>query len=102
MSARRYHRDSAGRFDTHAGPPSPARARAIRQAREWAQMSQQDLARTLGVARWVVRCWEAAVRDPGPDMAARIAVATRVPVSSLLMPSRELTAVAPVVPARAA
>ena len=66
MSARRYHRDSAGRFDTHAGPPSPARARAIRQAREWAQMSQQDLARTLGVARWVVRCWEAAVRDPGP------------------------------------
>ena len=68
--------------------PSQARARAIRQAREWAQMSEQDLARTLGVSRATVRCWETAVRDPGPDMTWRIAVAARVPVSSLLMPSR--------------
>ena len=66
--------------------PSQDRAAAIRQAREWAQMSEQDLARTMGVSRSTVRCWEAAVRDPGPDMAWRIAVATRVPVSSLLMP----------------
>ena len=67
--------------------PSPARARAIREAREWAQMSLQDLATALGVSRSTVRCWEGAVRDPGPGMAARIAVATRVPVSSLLVPS---------------
>ena len=67
--------------------PSPARARAIREAREWAQMSLQDLATALGVSRSTVRGWEGAVRDPGPGMAARIAVATRVPVSSLLVPS---------------
>ncbi len=68
--------------------PSRARARAIRQAREWAQMSLQDLASALGVSKTTVRAWEDAVRDPGPDMAWRIAVAARVPVSSLLMPSR--------------
>ena len=74
MTARRYE-------------PSRARAHAIRQAREWAQMSERDLARTLGVPRSAVRSWEASVRDPGPDMTARIAVAARVPVSSLLMPT---------------
>jgi DNA-binding transcriptional regulator YiaG len=68
--------------------PSQARARAIHQARDWAHMSQQDLATALGVPRSAVRRWEAAEQDPGPDMAARIAVATRVRVSSLLMPSR--------------
>ena len=68
--------------------PSQARARAIRQARDWAHMSEQDLAAALGVSRFTVRCWETAVRDPGPGMTARIAVATRVPVSSLLMPPR--------------
>ena len=68
--------------------PSPARAAAIRQAREQAHMSERDLARALGVSRATVQAWEAAVRDPGPDMAWRIAVAARVPVSSLLMPSR--------------
>ena len=67
--------------------PSPARARAIRQAREQAHMSERDLAAALGVSRATVQAWEAAVRDPGPDMAWRIAVAARVPVSSLLMPS---------------
>jgi transcriptional regulator with XRE-family HTH domain len=67
--------------------PSPARARAIRQAREWAQMSLQDLATALGVSKSTVRGWESAVRDPGPEMTARIAVATRSRVSSLLMPS---------------
>ena len=66
--------------------PSKARAAAIRQARERAQMSLQDLASALGVSKTTVRAWETAVRDPGPEMAARIAVATRVPVSSLLMP----------------
>ena len=66
--------------------PSQARAAAIRQAREWAQMSQRDLAAAVGVSRWTVECWEAAVRDPGPDMAWRIAAATRVRVSSLLVP----------------
>ena len=86
--ARRYFRDSAGWFVAYAGQPSQARARAIRQAREWAHMSLYDLAAALGVSRGTVRCWESAARDPGPDMAARIAVATRVPVSSLLMPSR--------------
>jgi DNA-binding transcriptional regulator YiaG len=68
--------------------PSPDRARAIRAARTWAWMSERDLAAALGVSQATVRCWEAAVRDPGPEMAARIAVATRVPVSSLLVPSR--------------
>ena len=72
--------------------PSPARARAIRQAREWAQMSLRDLARALGVGTMTVWSWEAAERDPGPDMAARIAVATRVPVSSLLAPIATRTA----------
>ena len=67
--------------------PSQARAAAIRRAREWAQMSPADLARALGVGESTVRRWEAAVADPGPERAARIAVATRVPVSSLLMPS---------------
>ena len=80
--------------------PSPARARAIRQARDWAHMSLQDLAAALGVSRSTVRCWEAAVRDPGPDMAARIAVAARVPVSLLLMPSSRAVSV-PVSPERA-
>ena len=75
MNARRYE-------------PSPDRARAIRQAREWAHMSERDLATALGYrTRTPVRAWEAAVRDPGPDMTARIAAATRVPVSSLLMPT---------------
>ena len=69
--------------------PSQARAAAIRKAREWAQMSERDLAAALGVPRATVRRWEAAAQDPGPDMAARIAVATRVPVSSLLVPSRD-------------
>ena len=78
---------AARRYD-----PSPARARAIREAREWAHMSLQDLATALGVSGSTVRCWEGAVRDPGPGMAARIAVATRVPVSSLLMPAPERTA----------
>jgi DNA-binding transcriptional regulator YiaG len=68
--------------------PSPARARAIREARDWAHLSQYDLARILGVSQRTVCAWEQAVRDPGPDMAARIAVAARVPVSSLLVPSR--------------
>lgn len=68
--------------------PSPARAAAIRQARDWAHMSQYDLARALGVSQRTVCAWEQAVRDPGPDMAARIAVATRTPVSSLLAPAR--------------
>ena len=77
MTARRYD-------------PSPDRARAIRKAREWAQMSQRDLAGALGVSRWTVECWENVVRDPGPDMAARIAVATRAPVSSLLVPTGRL------------
>ena len=67
--------------------PSQARAAAIRRAREWAHMSEQDLATAVGVSRVTVRRWEAAERDPGPDMAWRIAAATRVPVSSLLMPS---------------
>ena len=67
--------------------PSPARARAIRHAREWAHMSTRDLATAVGVSAKTVRCWEAAAWDPGPDMTWRIAVATRVPVSSLLMPS---------------
>ena len=66
--------------------PSRARAAAIRQARDWAHMSLQDLATALGVSRTTVRAWEGAERDPGPDMAARIAVAARVPVSSLLVP----------------
>ena len=74
MNARRYD-------------PSPARAAAIRRARDWANMSERDLATAVGVSKWTVQCWEAAVRDPGPDMTARIAVATRVPVSSLLVPS---------------
>ena len=74
MNARRYD-------------PSPARAAAIRHAREWANMSERDLAAALGVAKWTVQCWEAAVRDPGPDMTWRIAVAARVPVSSLLVPT---------------
>jgi transcriptional regulator with XRE-family HTH domain len=68
--------------------PSKARAAAIRQARDWAQMSERDLAAALGVSRATVRAWEDAARDPGPEMAARIAAAARVPVSSLLMPSR--------------
>ena len=67
--------------------PSQARAAAIRKAREWAQMSERDLAVALGVSRATVRSWEAAARDPGPDMTARIAVATRAPVSSLLAPT---------------
>ena len=67
--------------------PSRARARAIRRAREQAHMSERDLAAALGVSRTAVRDWEGAVRDPGPGMAARIAVAARAPVSSLLMPS---------------
>jgi len=67
--------------------PSQARAAAIRQAREWAHMSLQDLASAVGVSKTTVRAWESAARDPGPEMAARIAVAARVPVSSLLMPS---------------
>ena len=69
--------------------PSRARAAAIRQARERAQMSERDLAAALGVSRTTVRAWEGAVRDPGPDMAWRIAVAARVPVSSLLVPARD-------------
>ena len=73
MSARRYD-------------PSPARARAIRHAREQAHMSRYDLAAALGVGEATVRRWEAAVNDPGPDVTWRIAVATRVRVSSLLMP----------------
>lgn len=69
--------------------PSPARARAIRQAREWAHMSERDLARALGYrSRTPVRAWEACVLDPGPAVIARIAEVTRVPVSSLLVPSR--------------
>jgi DNA-binding transcriptional regulator YiaG len=70
--------------------PSQARAAAIRQARDWAHMSLQDLATALGVSKTTVRCWESATRDPGPAMAARIAVAARVPVSSLLIPSRSI------------
>lgn len=73
MTARRYD-------------PSPARARAIREARDWAQMSLRDLAAALGVSATTVMAWEGTERDPGPDMAARIAVATRTPVSSLLAP----------------
>jgi DNA-binding transcriptional regulator YiaG len=73
---------AARRYD-----PSRARASAIRQAREWAHMSLQDLATALGVSKTTVRAWEDAVRDPGPDMTRRIAVAARVPVSSLLVPS---------------
>ena len=91
MSAR-----PARRYD-----PSQARATAIRQAREWAHMSQYDLARLLGVSQVTVSAWERAVRDPGPDMAWRIAAATRVPVSSLLMPP-SCRSVAPAEPARAA
>jgi transcriptional regulator with XRE-family HTH domain len=49
-------------------------------------MSLQDLAAAVGVSKTTVRAWEGAVRDPGPDMAWRIAVAARVPVSSLLWP----------------
>lgn len=67
--------------------PSQARAAAIRRAREWAGMSKYDLATAVGVSHKTVRCWEAAVRDPGPDMAWRIAVATRTRVSFLLWPS---------------
>ena len=67
--------------------PSRDRAAAIRRARDWAHMSERDLAAAVGVSQATVRAWEAAVRDPGPDMAWRIAVATRVAVSSLLMPS---------------
>ena len=70
--------------------PSAARAAAIREAREWAHMSQYDLARVLGVSRTTVEGWELLVRDPGPEMAARIAVATRVPVSWLLVPVRSV------------
>ena len=66
--------------------PSRARARAIRQAREQSHMSERDLATAVGVSQATVRAWEGAVRDPGPGMAWRIAVAARVPVSSLLMP----------------
>lgn len=66
--------------------PSPDRARAIREAREWAQMSLRDLAAALRVSHMTVRRWETGVCDPGPEMAARIAVATRMPVSSLLAP----------------
>jgi DNA-binding transcriptional regulator YiaG len=74
-----------------AGParryePSQARAAAIRRACDWAHMSERDLATALGVSRATVRAWQAAERDPGPDMTARIAVATRTRVSSLLMP----------------
>jgi len=69
--------------------PSLARAAAIRAAREWAQMSQYDLARVLGVSQTTVRAWERAVRDPGPDMVWRIAEATGVRVSLLLMPCRD-------------
>ena len=85
--------------------PSQARAAAIRRAREWAQMSPQDLAMALGVSRATVRRWEAAALDPGPDMAWRIAVATRVRVSSLLVPrsaGRASRATAPPVPQDAA
>jgi DNA-binding transcriptional regulator YiaG len=66
--------------------PNPARAAAIRRARDWAHMSQYDLARALDVSREAVKAWEIPVRDPGPAMTARIAVATRVPVSGLLAP----------------
>lgn len=77
--------------------PSPARARAIRQARDWAHMSELDLARALGYkSRTPVRAWEAAVLDPGPAVVERIAVVTRVPVSSLLMPPRAASAGWPV------
>ena len=69
--------------------PSPARAAAIRAAREWAHMSQYDLARVLGVSQRTVCAWEQAVRDPGPDMVWRIAAAARVRVSLLLMPCRD-------------
>ena len=82
-------RPVARRYD-----PSPDRARAIREARDWAWMSQYDLARVLGVSQRTVCAWEQAVRDPGPDMTARIAVATRTPVSSLLVPSRQWDAAA--------
>lgn len=70
----------------HRYAPNPDRARAIREARQWAQMSERDLGRALGVAQATVRAWEAAVRDPGPGNVARIAEATRTSVSSLLMP----------------
>ena len=79
-------RDRSGRF-TRLYQPSPARAAAIAQAREQAHMSQYDLAGVLGVSRESVAAWEACRRDPGPELAARIAVVTRVPVSWLLAPS---------------
>lgn len=66
--------------------PSPARARAIRQAASWASMSQYDLARAVGVSRTTVEDWMAGRRDPGPANLIRIAIATRTRVSSLLTP----------------
>ena len=69
--------------------PSPARAQAIRDARAWAWMSEEDLARAVGVTRGIVRAWEAGRRDPGPVYVMRVAAATRVPVSLLLIPGRQ-------------
>jgi transcriptional regulator with XRE-family HTH domain len=66
--------------------PNPARAAAIRRAREHASMSRYDLARAIGAGETTVRAWEAGKNDPGPANVIRIAEATRVPVSSLLMP----------------
>ena len=66
--------------------PNRARAAAIRQAREWACMSQYDLARALGVSQRTVCRWEAAAWDPGPVVVMRIAEVTRVRVSFLLVP----------------
>lgn len=73
--------------------PNPDRARAIRAAREWAHMSQPDLARALGYkSATPVRQWEAAMLDPGPATVERIAAVTRTPVSALLVPSRRTVA----------
>jgi transcriptional regulator with XRE-family HTH domain len=63
------------------------RAAAIRRAREWANMSQLDLAKALGYqTAHPVWAWENCRVDPGPAMVARIAEVTRTRAAELLIP----------------
>jgi DNA-binding transcriptional regulator YiaG len=80
--ARQRDRRRAAEAQAAAGP-SPGRR--IREARHWAGMSQQAVARALGdVSQASISHWELDRFNPGEAVLARIAAATGAPVTWLL------------------
>jgi DNA-binding XRE family transcriptional regulator len=64
--------------------PLPSPGRRIREARQWAGMSQRAIADAVGVSQASISHWELDRFDPGPAVLYEIAVATGAPVSWLL------------------